>query len=463
VARREVLPRLDWGTIAVASIGIVLVIVGTFMAVAGGAAATVVLLVAFFGLASLMAAALQKPAVIVGLLVIASAIQRAVAASTQDVNSLLLDDIVLVGLVIFTAQRILTSSEPRTKVLLISVVGLLVVATARATNLTIGVGQFRQMLVPIALLAFGAVLTRQELRRAGPIVILAIALGAIYGIAEQTGWRPIDPLGAHSLRELSYSVSRDGLPNSYYYYPSNGVRIERSGGLILNPPSFGMLAATGLLWLWFTRNSRSILTVVTSVIFVAAAIFSYGRGGFVILGLAAVQPFLSRKSGKLAFLGVGVALGYVAFTEFSTDGESARHVNGFFGGLMYAIANPLGGGFGTAGNALSKLGIDNESGAGESLAAIFLASIGWPGILLIGWLLWRGIARGTELSGVALTSAIIVSLVSETAGGLDATGPLWILAGFALSKAANDPGEDLREQSLGSTSIGSSKLAYSRS
>lgn len=411
----------------------VAVVVCTVAILSGGPKVAVLLLIACFGIGSVIAAAVDAPVVIIALLVVASAVQRAVAASTQDSTALWLDDIVLIGMAIYVAKRLAANSRSSTKVIVLVLLGVLAVAVVRAPNFGLGTSQFRQMVVPMILLLFGMVLTKEQIMRAGPIVVGVILLGGVYALFEQLGFRPIDPLGVIGLNQYSHSSARNGLPSSYFYYFSDGVRLERSGGLILNPPSLGMLVATGFMWAWFTRKRGSILAVVSTIVFLVVAFFAFGRGGFVLLALAVFQPLLTRRSGKLSFLIVGLALGYVALSEFIGDGKSARHVDGFFGGISYAVTHPLGGGFGTAGNSLSQLGIANESGANESLAAIFMASIGWVGIAVVAFLLIRGVMAGRTMAGAALTGAILVSLVSETAGGLDATGPLWILAGFALS------------------------------
>jgi hypothetical protein len=419
----------------------VAVVVLTTAVLSGGPRVAVLVLIAAFGSAAVIAALLRKPVMLIGLLVVASAAQRAVAASTQNSTALWLDDIVLVGIILYVAIKVLESSSARTKVAIAILVLVLLFALVRAPQLDLGINQLRQMAVPMVLLLFGMVLTKDQLMRAAPIVVVVIMIGAIYGLFEQLGLRPIDPLGVLGLNQFSHGGFRNGLPNSYFYYFSDGVRLERSGGLILNPPSFGMLVAAGLIWAWFSRKNSPFLVVISTILFVVAAFYAFGRGGFVLLALAVFQPFLTRKSGKLSFLVVGVVLGYIALSEFVGDGESSRHVDGFFGGIMYAITHPLGGGFGTAGNSLSQLGIQNESGANESLAAIFMASTGWIGIIVVAALLIRGVLSGATFAGVALTGAILVSLVSETAGGLDATGPLWILAGFALSPVSRpEPG-----------------------
>jgi hypothetical protein len=418
----------------------VTVVVVTVAILNGGPGVAVMILIACFGAASVVAAATNRPVILIALLVTASAIQRAVAASTQNANALWLDDIVLVGIILFAAGRILKTSSTRTKVVIVVLVLVLAVAVVRSPDLGVGISQFRQMAVPMILLLFGMVLTREEIMSAGAVVVGVILIGAFYGLLEQLGWRPIDPLGVLGLNQYSHAGQRLGLPNSYFYYFGDGeARLERSGGLILNPPSFGMLVASGLMWAWFTRQRNGLLAIVASVVFLVVSFFAFGRGGFVLIALAVFQPFLTRKSGKFAFLVVGVALGYVALSEFVGDGQSARHVDGFFGGIFYALTHPLGGGFGTAGNTLSQLGIENESGANESLAAIFMASTGWIGIIVVALLLLRGVLSGRTLVGAALTGAILVSLVSETASGLDATGPLWILAGFALSPLSREP------------------------
>ncbi|MCS5713718.1 hypothetical protein NVV95_04030 [Herbiconiux sp. CPCC 205716] len=421
----------------------------TLAAVSAGPDGIVSVLVALVGLSSVLAALANKPVLLIGLLVGASAVQRSLGALTGSPIALWLDDSVLIGIALYIVIRLMTRSQQRAGVLvfILVFVAFLAVAFLRSTDTSIGVYQLRQMGVPAILLMFGMVVDREELRRASPVVITFIAIGALYGVLELTGVRPIDPASASDLNAYSNTnIRENGLPAAYRYFLSDGTVLSRVGGLVLNPPSFGILAASGFIWLRFSSLKRGPLFIILAFLFAGMTFASLGRGGIVVLGLAIVQPFLTKYSGRLAFILVGVVLGAVAYSEFAQQGQSGRHADGFLYGITYALTHPFGGGFGLVGNSVNQAGLDgSESGAGESLAAIFLTALGWFGILLLGWLLLRGIGAGATLPGVALTAAVLVAMVSETAGGLDAAGPLWILGGLALAdkRSARDVLKDV--------------------
>ncbi|WP_440708395.1 hypothetical protein [Herbiconiux sp. YIM B11900] len=430
--------RVHARDVVIAAAAAVMVPALTIVAVSAGSDGIVSILAIVFGLASVLAAMANNPVLIIGLLVSASACQRAVGALTGSSIALWLDDAVLIGIALYIVLRLASRFKGRSSVVLVLIVfvGLLVITLARSANLSIGFYQLRQIAVPAVLLLFGLVVDREKLKRAAPVVITFIAIGCAYGLLELAGVRLIDPAGASNLNSFSNSnIRENGLPAAYRYFLSDGTVLSRVGGLVLNPPSFGILAASGFIWLRFSSLKRDALFLVLALLFAGMTIASLGRGGMVVLALAIVQPFLTKYSGRLAFIAVGIVMAVVAYGEFAQQGQSGRHADGFVYGITYAISHPLGGGFGIVGNSVNKAGLDG-SGAGESLAAIFLTGMGWVGIILLVWLLLKGIAAGATMPGVALTSAVLVSMVSETAGGLDASGPLWILGGLALAEGS---------------------------
>ncbi|NQX35568.1 hypothetical protein [Herbiconiux sp. VKM Ac-2851] len=420
--------------------GVIAVPLVTFGAVSGGPNGVVTVLVVAIALASVVAALSNKPVLLIGLLVAASACQRALSALTGSSLALWLDDAVLIGFVVYIVIRLSSRLQGKFSLVLTLVVfvSFLGVALLRSTELSVGFYQLRQVGVPAILLLFGMMVDREALRRASPVVVGFIAVGALYGVLELGGLRLIDPATATGLNAFSTSSIREnGLPAAYRYFLSDGVVLSRVGGLVLNPPSFGILAASGLLWLRFSSMKRGVAFYALAVLFCGMTIASLGRGGFVVLGLALVQPLISRYSGRLAFAVVGLVMGFVAYSEISTQGQSGRHAEGFLFGLTYALTHPLGGGFGLVGNSVASLELEGAaSGAAESLAAIFLTAIGWIGLIILAWLLVKGVGAGRTIPGVALTAAVLITLFSETAGGLDAAGPLWILAGAALTQSS---------------------------
>jgi hypothetical protein len=435
-APRDTTIARDVGFVVAGFVAVPLITVG---AVSGGPNGVVAVLVAALAIASLVAALGNKPILLIGLLVGASACQRALSGLTGSSLALWLDDAVLIGLILYVVIRLSSGLQGKFTVILAVVVfaAFLAIALLRSTDLSVGFYQLRQVGVPAILLLFGMVVDREELRRASPVVIALIAVGALYGLLEFSGLRLIDPAAAAGLNAFSTSSIREnGLPAAYRYFLSDGTVLPRVGGLVLNPPSFGILAASGLLWLRFSRMKRGVGFFALAVLFAGMSLASLGRGGLVVLGLALVQPLVSRYSGRLAFVVVGVVMGGVAYSEFVTQGQSGRHADGFIFGVTYALSHPLGGGFGLVGNTVADLELEGAaSGAAESLAAIFLTAVGWLALIVLAWLLIKGVGAGRSIPGVALTAAVLITLFSETAGGLDAAGPLWILAGAALNQS----------------------------
>ncbi|MCS5716759.1 hypothetical protein N1027_01265 [Herbiconiux sp. CPCC 205763] len=394
--------------------------------------------VIFMGLVAITSFAfvlMDKPIHLAVLLFTASLLQRALGAIFENPNALLLDDLVLVSVALWVVSQFLRrrNISSRTVVFILVFFLIMAVAFVQATNTSIAIYQLRQILVPVILVLFGMCLTKEQVQKLTPFVIFLGVIGALYAAFELLGVYPVDPAGYSGFQSTGPTLSygRD-LPGFYYYYLPDGEALIRTGGLLLNPPSFGMYCGAAFMWVWLDPGRRSMAANLSlSAILLFGAISSFSRGGFVILALAILQPFLTRKSGQLAFILVAAVIGFVALQEFSDDGQSGRHVDGAFYGFQYALTHPIGGGFGRVGNAVASL-TGESTDAGESLAAIFLAAAGWFGILVIAYLIYRGVRAGRTMNGAALTAAVLVALLSETAGGLDATGTLWILAGTAL-------------------------------
>jgi hypothetical protein len=374
------------------------------------------------------------------MLFVMSAIQRAVFALTGAGVALYLDDIVLVTMALMTVYRLFRTGRHARwlivgGVLIVIAVGL---GFVRASGTDIGVYQARQVLVPAILVLFGSTLSREELLRLKPVVVTFGVIAAIYALLEQADFRPLAPSsygGFQSTGEMT-TYGRD-FPGFYYYYYDGTSYFVRSGGFLLNPPSLGMYIAAALGWLWYGRNrdEPKIRTVFISIILIAGTTVTMARGGFVILGILLLQPWILRKAGKLGFLLVGGVLAAVAFSQFVTAGNSAKHSDGALYGFAYSLTNPLGGGFGTAGNAVHTL-TEEVGEAGESLTTVFLTACGWIALALVIALLYRGLTRRGGIPGAALTAALVVAIFSETAAGLDAAAFIWVLGGAALGHAA---------------------------
>ncbi|SDQ95215.1 hypothetical protein SAMN04487847_3016 [Microbacterium sp. cf332] len=367
-----------------------------------------------------------------------SAIQRAVFSLTGVGAALYLDDAVLVTMALMTVYRLFRSGRQARWLIVGGVLTVVAVGLgfARATGTDIGIYQARQVLVPAILVLFGSTLTRDELLRLKPIVVTFGVIAALYALLEQLDFRPLDPStygGFQSTGEMT-TYGRE-FPGFYYYYYDGTNYFVRSGGFLLNPPSLGMYIAAALGWLWYGRDHAApkLGAVFISVLLIAGTVVTMARGGFVILAVLLLQPWILRKAGKLGFLVVGGALAAVAFSQFVTAGNSAKHSDGALYGFTYSLTNPLGGGFGTAGNAVHTL-TEEVGEAGESLTTVFLTACGWIALALVLALLYRGLARRGGIPGAALTAALVVAVFSETAAGLDAAAFIWVLGGAALGR-----------------------------
>lgn len=376
------------------------------------------------------------------MLVTMSAVQRALYSLSGAGIALYLDDVVLVTIGILAAYRLVKSGHKSRWLIVGGALTVVAVGLgfARATGTDIGIYQARQVLVPAILVLFGASLRPDELLRIKPIIVTFGVLAAVYALLEQLDFRPLDPStygGFQSTGEMT-AYGRE-FPGFYYYYYDGTNYFVRSGGFLLNPPSLGMYIAAALGWLWYGRKPSTPLlgSVFLSLLLIAGTTVTMARGGFVIIAVLLLQPWILRKAGKVGYVSVAGIVGLAAFSQFVDAGSSARHSDGALYGFTYALTHPLGGGFGTAGNAVHTL-TDEMSEAGESLTTVFLTGCGWIGLLVVIALLVRGMSRHGGVAGAALVAAVVVAIFSETAGGLDAAAFIWILGGAALA-AGREP------------------------
>lgn len=370
---------------------------------------------------------------LVALLILASASQRIWAALSGSPTVLYVDDVVLLGVVPFVLQGISAAMKPVHRRYLVALSAVLLLSLARSPNLTIGSYQLRQVGIPILLVLLGARLTRVDISKIASLLVSVAVAGSLYVVTETLGWRLVDPSAAVGLSDFQTVNLRLGLPASYLYFTNDaGDFLTRAGGHLLNPPAEGLFLASAMLWIVFTRPSRTAgaQTVLLTLVG-AAALMPLARGGVLILVLLAIQPLVTRWLGRYSFLVAAAVGGFVALNELSSVGNSAKHSDGLLTGVLNALTHPLGSGFGLVGNAVRKLSESYDT-AGESLAAVFLTATGWTGIVVLLWMLWIGAKHGRSVSGVVITGAILNFMLSETSGGLDASGALWILVGYAL-------------------------------
>jgi hypothetical protein len=385
------------------------------------------------GIGSLALGCAGRLAAVAALTLTAGIFQGILAAATSSASALWLDDACLPGLaacVFVLARR--NRQLKRVAIIGVVFVALSGIAIVTASDIAVAVYQFRQISVPVVLLAAGYVADRTTIVQFGRYLLVIGGIYLVLLFCEIAGFRLVDPWMANGLNPFLGGVSEHNLgrdlPPNYYYY-AGSERLERAGGLHFNPPGASIFVASFALYAQLALSRGGHLLYQLAVIL--GAIATLGRAGGAYLAIALTQRFASRTIGRVAF-GFLVIVGGVFTAEyFSSQGNrSDTHTEGLLAGVAFALTHPVGSGFGTIGNITGSASA--EGATGESLVGLFLASYGWAGLLAVVALLTRGLWLGRELPGVALTAAMTVALFTESASGLALTLPMWLLAGVGL-------------------------------
>lgn len=373
--------------------------------------------------------------------VIAGCLQAPLSVITQSRATLYLDDIsviaaffsVLVGglLALPGLPVILTG------LWLLALVGGLVETTAIAR--ADGLNFMRQVSYPAVLIVVGMRLGSDGLRRISRLAIVIGLINSCYAPFELFGNKILDPtkLLATSADNISYLIR--GLPG-YYWIQLGGLGsrvVERAGGFVLNPPICGLVTGFAFAAAWHDRDIRWRRGVLACT--GVATCLTFSRGGILVALAGAFLPgivrWLGRSAGLICFgLGGIVVGGYVA-----GQGGSAAHSNGLMVGVMDALHYPAGRGYGHTGDLAKILG---TSSTGESLAGIAFSAGGVIEVVLVVVLfvaLWRrlhGTFGGYAAIGVA---TVVAASLSETAGALNGTIPMWLSIGVALTDRVARP------------------------
>lgn len=292
---------------------------------------------------------------------------------------------------------------------------------------------FRQVFIPSALILIGMVITPREWKIiAGSTIVVGI-VNAIYCVVEFFGVRIIDPAPLGHFHKVY--VAMDGLPGYYHGIWLDGTPFVRSGGLLLNPPTAGILIALAATMAFFVI--RGLWRIPLTFILIAAVGMTGSRAGMLIALLGIALPILTHRFGNI--VASILILGTVFFTGFNVldQGGSASHVDGLFGGIFDAINYPFGRGFGYNGNHADSLGLTESS---ESLLGIAFSAGGIICVFIILLLLIREFlghfsqpSRWIFALGIG---GVIAALLSETAGAVNGTIPLWIFIGYGFSMSS---------------------------
>jgi hypothetical protein len=371
-------------------------------------------------------------------LIMIGGILQAVATTISPVRaSLLLDDLPFALLMIALLPEVLRGSM-RLKVLSAATILLTAVAVVRSPDLSVGVLQARQVLIPPLLILAGYLLAHRDWRRFHAATIALACFAAAYCAVELLGWMPIDPTPSLAANDNANIYVHDGLPGYYYYFGLSDEPYVRAGGPLLNPPSTGLFLGTAtVIAFWILRGRwRWVCTVALLL----ATLSTISRAGVLIAVVGLGGPYLVRRV-RIGFaLPIAAGIALLAGFLLSQHAGSAAHLDGLVDGLKRALLQPWGQGFGHNGNIAFDAGLPTNGK--ESLLGVALAAIGLPVLLATGWLAYRIVARLHSTPPdlvwrvMICGAALAVAATAETASGLDASVPLWMVAGVGLTLAS---------------------------
>jgi hypothetical protein len=373
--------------------------------------------------------------------VIAGFLQAPLSVVTQNRATLYLDDLSVIAAFcsVLVGGLLVLPGLPA----ILAGLWLLVLAAAFLETTAIsqvdGLNFMRQVSYPAVLILVGMRLGGAGLRRISRLAIGIGLINSFYAPFELFGHKIVDPtrLLSTSTDNISYLIR--GLPG-YYWIQLGGLGsrvVERAGGLVLNPPICGLVTGFAFAAAWHDREIRWRRGVLACT--GLATCLTFSRGGILVALAGAFLPgivrWLGRSAGLVCFgLGGIIVGGYVA-----GQGGSAAHSNGLLVGLLDALHYPMGRGYGFTGDLAKILG---TSSTGESLAGIAFSAGGITEVALVGILfvaLWRRLhGEFGEYAAIGVATVVAAS-VSETAGALNGTIPMWLSIGVALTGRLGQP------------------------
>lgn len=430
--------RQDWNQrVATASLALTFAAAATLLTYTAAYTAALFPIVVT-ALLGILLAALNRLVTLVCCMVLAGFLQAPLAGLTQMSSILWIDDVLLLGGILAIIHRIFLHQKWQVFIVSLTALFFLLVGVARSPAFEAGVYQARQIVVPIVLILVGSLLQQRELHQITKFVFPLGLITAVYVVIEMTGVHLVDPWYALKFNDLKsiadYAYSRD-LPLNYYYFYGNAsdLYFNRSGGLFLNPPGVGIfVAGVGLLVQGFgSRRQKLVAPFMTAIVVVS----SVGRAAAVVFLLGLGQSTVVKRLTRIGFVLIATVAAALLMTFFSDQGNSAAHASGFLEGVKVALANPMGVGFGRVGNVADQA----EESFGESLLGMFVASLGWPALAVVGFVIVVALRNADRIQNIALTAAIMTSALSETLSGLAFVAPLWVLAGNAWSSEIRSP------------------------
>lgn len=290
---------------------------------------------------------------------------------------------------------------------------------------------FRQVCMPVLVIVCGLVLTRREWKWILVAVLAISTLNTAYIALEVPGLRIIDPAPFALLSKTA--MYPNGLPGYYMSYDLAGELAVRAGGLFLNPPTTGIATGAAAVLAFHALRSRWRLLLVLA--FGLATIATISRAGILLMLIGIAGPVIARRLHPLVAVPIMGVPALLAGNNIADLGNSDSHVDGLTVGMDHAFESVIGRGFGYVGNFAGKAGELQEaseslsgiafSAAGLVTVGIYAAALGAAAIFILK-------QPGRWESYLAF-GALVIAMLAETAGSMNATVPLWLLVGAALA------------------------------
>ncbi len=379
---------------------------------------------------------------LIGALVVSGIAQNVFVAWFGQLAFTLMDDVaalLVVAVALLHALRFKSKRNTRALLVLLGIGLVVAIAALRASDFGTGLGQARQVFIPIGLVFAGFVLWDRINWRRLLIFIGVLGVGAaiwmiIEGAIEYPIVYPTDSMQLRLGDTSNRVVLRNGLPPAYY---ADGVvagqPIFRPGGPFMNPPTAGFFLGLATLGV---AHFRSIVMRIAGYSLIAIALLeSFARAGILIAACVVIAYFSWRVLGRtVTFVSVVVAA-VLLFAPVASQGRTAAHSDGLFYGFLHGATTIIGDGFGTYGWQADGA----ADGIGESLLGLYSAWMGIPLIAAIVWLLWRVGKAHFRTFGMSnryvwfVVGFVAAAGLSETASALSATGVAWLLVGVVIA------------------------------
>lgn len=310
---------------------------------------------------------------------------------------------------------------------------------------------FRQVCMPVLVIVCGFAMTRREWRWVLSAVLAICILNTGYIALEMFGLRVIDPTPFALISKTA--VYPNGLPGYYMSYDWSGELVVRSGGLFLNPPTTGI--ATGAAAILIYHAFRSRLRLILVLLLGVATLSTISRAGILLMLIGILVPWLARKIHPVVALPLMGAPALMAGNNIADLGNSDSHVDGLTVGLDHAFESVIGRGFGYVGNFAGRAGglqEASESLSGFAFSAAGLVCVAIYAVALIAAILFL-VKQPYRWEAYLTLGALIIAMLAETAGSMNATVPMWLLVGTALAAGSGSKSRATPPHSL-STELG---------